>query len=487
MSESTEPSTQNNENTDKEPLQEIDNDKQAKGPSFTQFLQEATPYHQQIVEHFSSREKKVWAWFSNIDTLQQSFEQTQDALLKSTYRLTNDSHPKVYKLANLAMQRLNISVPITLYQANDGAMNAALFYIPKQIHIVFYGAILEKLSEQELLAMLGHELSHYILWTIQDNRYLAAQQLLEDSCQQAPNNNALYETARLYSLYTEIFADRGAVIASHSPNDTVTVLLKVMTGLSQVDANSFLEQANELNEKNETSAAQSHPELYLRALLAHKWKSYLDTAKEITQVPHTQTPSGETTGQNTTDAEKLLSLKIAESQNKLNEWTATKLKGQLNIHALDVLDQVQLQNMSHSFFESFFELELQHQKVGTSDRTLHTDLVESQLQTFFPDWPKVKHHQTIDIEQFKTLTNDPTIKRYFIALIFDIAHADKEQFDEVLARGAQISTELSWLDEYQSELKAIFQLTKRQIDKIIAPHTRSQHALTDDKETGEQS
>ncbi|GAB5352375.1 M48 family metalloprotease [Qipengyuania sp. 483] len=40
-------------------------------------------------------------------------------------------------------------------------MNALLVYMPGEIHFVFFSPILEKLAKEELLGLMGHELSHF--------------------------------------------------------------------------------------------------------------------------------------------------------------------------------------------------------------------------------------------------------------------------------------------------------------------------------------
>jgi hypothetical protein len=413
----------------------------------------ALRYHKEVCAYFEQHEKKVWNWFSDLNVLEKSFADTRDALLKNTYRLTSESHPKIYEQCQLAMQRLGIDAPATLYQANDGAMNAALFYVPKEVHIVFYGPLLEKLSEGELLALLGHELSHYLLWSMDNSRYLIAQQVLEDSVAKAPQNNSLYETARIYALNTETFADRGSVLVAQDEKLSIAVLLKVMTGLRNVDSSAFLEQAQELDAKGEISNALSHPELYLRALLMQKWQT---------------------------------------DETQLDEWMDAKLKGPIDIHSLDLLSQANLRNLTVEFFHYMLD-----------ESTFASEMVINEIKGFFPKWldpgknksfggffeakenTVVDVHMTAkteskktagpegreDIDEFITKLNRLNVtdstKDYFIALLFDIAFADRDQSDEVLMAGSKVMAKLKWHKRYKGNLQSILKLPKLKIDKLV--------------------
>ncbi|MDT0594863.1 M48 family metalloprotease [Glaciecola petra] len=400
---------------------------------------QALQYHQHICEWLEVNEPKVWHWFSDLDTLEKSIENTRNSLLKETYRLTPESHSNVYELCQLAMQRLGIDAPVTIYQANDGAMNAALYYIPGEIHIVLFGALIDKLEKLELLALLGHELAHFLLWSMDEGRYLIAHQVLEDSVAQAPHNNALYETARLFSLHTEIFADRGAVVATQDYRYSIAVLVKVMTGLSSVAPDAFLSQAKELDEKGNISDAKSHPESYLRALFVDKWQS-IQTIEMPTDSAVKLTNEGQA---------------IATNAEQLDAWILSKLKGKLSIHSLDLLDQQQLSRDTSGFFRYFL-----------NETEFETEEVKNQLSMYFSDWDV--HQDVLNIDTLKERDFDDSILDYFIALIFDLAFADREQSDEILTKGADVAAKLDVLDMYKNKLKSVLKIPKRKADKLCS-------------------
>ncbi|MBX2800729.1 MAG: M48 family metalloprotease [Myxococcales bacterium] len=187
-------------------------------------------------------------------------------LLQTTVRLSRESHPELYAQADAAAAALSLQVPVELFQgSDDGGLNAMLLYAPQSARVVLYGAMQEKLSGEEMCSVLGHELAHHKLWTADDGAYLHALRQLEGlaSHTEAPS---VLETLRLYTLHTEIFADRGGVLASDL-DTTLRTLIRVRTGLSKVSVADFLAQSHELLQAQGTGSREwSHPEAHIRAL-----------------------------------------------------------------------------------------------------------------------------------------------------------------------------------------------------------------------------
>jgi hypothetical protein len=138
-------------------------------------------YHENLVAYLKVEERAVWEWSQSADVRKQQADEMRDAMLRQTYRMEPESHPEVYASCHAAMETLGIQAPVTLYQAADGMMNAALCFIPGEVHLIFYGPILEKLSGEELLALMGHELAHYRLWTTDDGSFYNASRILDHS------------------------------------------------------------------------------------------------------------------------------------------------------------------------------------------------------------------------------------------------------------------------------------------------------------------
>jgi len=101
------------------------------------------PYHVELRDYLKSQERELWNWFSSVQAKADYTEQLRVDLLKNTYRLDAEAHPELFESVNEVKAKLQLNIPVTLYQAqNSPGVNAALFHIPGQGHVVFSGPIL---------------------------------------------------------------------------------------------------------------------------------------------------------------------------------------------------------------------------------------------------------------------------------------------------------------------------------------------------------
>lgn len=88
---------------------------------------------------------------------------TKRELLKRALRLTPAMAPKVFKSVDRCRTKLGFKPDIHVYVAQDPHMNA--FCYPPQhgaVHIMITSSLLEKLNEDELTFVMGHEIGHYL-------------------------------------------------------------------------------------------------------------------------------------------------------------------------------------------------------------------------------------------------------------------------------------------------------------------------------------
>src|SRR5262245_21473279 len=216
-------------------------------------------YHQNLVAYLKEAEPHVWASAQSADVRRQQADEVRDAMLRQTYRREPHAHPTAFEACHAAMDRLRMHAPATLYQAASGTMNSTLCLIPGEIHLIFYGPILERLDAGELLALMGHELAHYCLWSVEDGAFFNASRILDHTLSYPDAMPSHRETARLLSLHTELYADRGSAIAANDIAPAISVLVKTMTGLSAVDPAAYLRQAEEVEARNTKSTGKSDP------------------------------------------------------------------------------------------------------------------------------------------------------------------------------------------------------------------------------------
>lgn len=372
-------------------------------------------YHTAVVNYLREHEPEVWQWASARTTHAEQLESLRALLLRDTYRIDAEAHSNVHASLSLAMTRLGIvDMPATLYQSPGQEMNASLVYVPGEVHIILQGPLLERLSEEELLAVFGHELSHYLLWSRDKGQFLVADRILNDALAATSAGTSHRETYRRYVLHTELFADRGSAIAAGAISPSVSALVKVQTGIGMVDAAAYLRQAAEI-ESHDTSAsaANSHPETFIRArALALWWEG----------VPELET------------------------------WIDSRLQGPLALERLDLPGQLRMQSLTRGF--------LAHYLAGTS---LASDAVIAQLRMMFPDW--CDDEPTVGPEHFGPGAADDSVRAYLNALMMDLALADSDQQDVALVRAGHVAQTLGSLDALQQNLRRDAGFGKRELDR----------------------
>jgi hypothetical protein len=373
-------------------------------------------YHLEVVAHLKSAEPEVWAWASSMSVREQHVRDTRSMLLRETYRLTTESHPKAYAAAHVVLQRLEIAAPIVLYQAGDGAMNATLFFLPGEVHVVLHGPVLERLSEAELIAVLGHEIAHFKLWSSHDGQFHTAERILNHTLADPSATGSHAEASRRYGLHTELYADRGAAVAAQSALPAISALVKVQTGLVNVDPASFLQQAEEL-EASDASVSQgvSHPESYLRAQAVDKWW---------------------------------------RGDPDFPQWLRRRLHGPLSMDRLDLSDQIALTAMTRRFISLFMQPEFMR-----GERAI------TQARAYFPDWGIDEPCATL--AEFAPAHVDDSVREYLNFVMLDLALADPEVREAALLEAAKMARDFGALDALLAALKRDAGLGKRQIDKIV--------------------
>lgn len=372
------------------------------------------PYHATVVDYLRRHEPDVWHWARMRTTQEEQIESLRALLLRDTYRIDADAHADVHTALNTAMDRLGIHARATLYQSSQQEMNASLVFVPGEIHIVLHGALLERMSREELLAVFGHELAHYLLWSRDEAQFLVADRILNDALASLSASNSHRETYRRYGLHTELFADRGAAVAAGGVAPAVAALVKVQTGIGSVDASAYLRQATEIESREASaSAGHSHPETFLRARALTLWW---------------------------------------EGADNLDDWIDTRLHGPLTLERLDLAGQVRLQVLTRGFLAHYLD-----------GSTLASEAVLAQVRMLFPDWRD--DEPSIGPDEFGSTAADDSVRNYLNALMVDLALADPDQQEAALLRAGRIAQALGSFDALQVSLRRDAGFGKRELDR----------------------
>lgn len=237
------------------------------------------PQHHALTDWLRQEECEVWQWFKDREPESRDADQVRLSLLRDTYRMDADGHPELFQEIAAAVAALGLDAVVHAYQAQGEALpNAAVCYLPGEAHLIFSGPILSLLSPLELRAVIGHELAHQLLWQMADGVYLLADRILDAAAAHPAAKPAHLQSARVWRLATELFADRGAYLATGSLEAAVAGLVKTTTGLAQVSAAGYLAQSAEVFSKSRPKTDQlSHPETFIRARALQLWTTAADS------------------------------------------------------------------------------------------------------------------------------------------------------------------------------------------------------------------
>jgi hypothetical protein len=386
------------------------------------------PYHREVRDYLKNEEPELWNWFNSARAKENYAEELRLSLLKSTYRLTPEAHPALYASCAEAAKALGFDLPVTLYQAqSDASANAGIHVLPTEAHIIFFGSISTLLSPTEMSALLGHELAHHLFWQATNEDFLIADRLLHAVTRDPNAKPAHRETARRFRLHTEILADRGAALVAQNLATTVGFLVKITTGLSQVDGVSYLAQADEIFSKSKVKTEElSHPETYIRAHALSLWTKHGEKADS--------------------DIQALIC-------------------GPSEIEQLDLISQQKLLQLTRRFLG-----QLLRPHWFQTDRTL------AHAKLFFPEFRASTEDDAALIEDVSS--SKLLLKDYFAYLLLDFAKLDPELEDVSLAQTLRWAEQLGITTHFEKLVSKELGVKAREIVQL-KPRVADLLALAD--------
>jgi len=205
--------------------------------------------------------------------------------LAGAIRVDHRQYPRVYQRFTEAASTLDVAELPELYVNQDPIINGSAVGIDKPFIVITTGAV-EKLDDDELRAVLGHEIGHVrsghavyktILMIL--TRWAASLAWLPVG---AIALRAIIAAMLEWWRKAELSADRAGLLAGQDPAASLRVLMKLAGGgdLSQIDTAAFLEQAAEYEgggdlrdsiHKIGMTAWSTHPVPVARAAELRKW------------------------------------------------------------------------------------------------------------------------------------------------------------------------------------------------------------------------
>ncbi|MEO6254785.1 MAG: M48 family metalloprotease [Ferruginibacter sp.] len=390
------------------------------------------PTYQQKVKDYFKQQTKTWDYFSIVQNKKDQLQQFKTELLKNTYKFDPETETAIYDKVRFAKEKLHLeTLPVTIYQAQfTDELNASIVYLENEAHIVFSGPVTKLLDEEELLAVIAHELSHVRLYSIQDGELEVADRIITAIANNYHSEAVYFETARLFRLYTEIFCDRGAYRVLERIEPVITSLIKISTGLEKVNAESYIKQADEIfsSDSNTSTAGLSHPENFIRAKAIQLWHEKKELAEEEI-------------------------IKMIEGISDLDK--------------LDIFSQKALTDFTRKVLQLFLK-----------PKWFQTTMVMSQARQYFPDFVVDEKAVLADELVDKMTKAHSSVKDYFSYLLLDFVLVDslleeipagwafqfaedlqlKENFDVIIKKEMKLSDKK--LSNYKQQVLSAFHEVK---------------------------
>jgi len=378
-----------------------------------------TRWHRAMLAYLKEEESELWTWFTSHKVRNDNADAVRLDLLKTAYRIDRESATDLYGTADDVATKMNLTSPVTLYQAQQATgLNAGLAWLPDEAHIILQGPLQDTLSAEEMAAVFAHELAHHELFTANSGDYLAMEQVFSamttDQAAAAPHDR----TWRTHQLYTELYCDRRAAMVTQNVDSCICALVKIATGLKDVSAAAYRQQADEVLAGGiKASDGITHPEMFIRAKALALWEDNPDTVDELLEA---------------------------------------FVEGPLELKQLDLLRQAKMTTLTERFLQAFL-----------STKWLQTDLLLSHARRFGESF-RVQNLSDTDVTQLQRELEqcDTELRNYFCYVLLDLVTFDPQLEEAPLAAAFAFTEKTGLKAEFRSIAEKELKLGKRAFQKV---------------------
>ncbi|NLR92447.1 MULTISPECIES: M48 family metallopeptidase [Flammeovirga] len=175
--------------------------------------------------------------------------------LASSVRCNERQFPKIYQLLVECCQILDVEVIPEIYVSQSPILNAGALGVENPF-IILNSSILETFNDDEIQAVIAHELGHILSGHVLYHTLLSI--LLKVSVVDLGiplGNTALLGIIaglKEWQRKSELSADRASLLVTQNPETSINLLMKTAGGnlIDQMNLGEFLQQAKEYEESN---------------------------------------------------------------------------------------------------------------------------------------------------------------------------------------------------------------------------------------------
>lgn len=170
--------------------------------------------------------------------------------LASSVRVTDQQFSNLHRLFRESCRILDVSEMPELYVAQDPFLNAGAVGVD-QPFIVLNSALIERLDDDEIMALLGHELGHCMSGHVLYKTLLQLLIMLSAGISNVPLGatamTGIILALKEWDRKSELSADRAGLLVAQDPYTYYSLLMKMSGGsdYAQMDINAFFLQAAE--------------------------------------------------------------------------------------------------------------------------------------------------------------------------------------------------------------------------------------------------
>ncbi len=388
-------------------------------------LLEPFAYHRTVADYLEREESGLWNWFLSDNASERFQKSMRLELLKSSGRLDRVQSASEYALAHTARDALELDAKVVLYKVigTGDAPNAFLYYLPGEINVALSGRIVELLTTDELLAILGHEIAHYKLYQEDDGRYFNATRMLRWIDRQQDCPAVFRETVRRFNLYMEIYADIGAYAVCKERDPVITALVKSISDYKDAEAAAYLKQVEEIFElDSSTSKDSTHPELFIRARAIANHEAMAASEFEASLKP--------------------------------------LIEGPVGVEETDLIEQEALRDLTRRLWDCFANIS-----------SARPESVLAHARQYFADysWPSDSAVPSIEVN---VEAMAPSTVDYLSYALLDMATCDRESREQGLSTALAVASDVGLSDTFRA-------IAKKELKKSAAELKRLELAATE--------